>query len=298
MERIDCYIHSFIFLIKIQIRMILYIFTTLAEDVETQRKGQISISMYSAEDLVSMSRTKDNDLYTTLVQGSPVRFTASHFCLTSNSAALVLARTFVYFAVAVKDGRPRTKCYDGLGLETQYTLMGFGIPVADLPITSSMSIKTKNHHRWIKNRKMLEAARARGEDTSHWIVYPCIHDVLFRQGGNYTRHVNVEFSDIIASKMDTYISGNAPLKELVREEIITAVHAKGGKFLEYNRKLGLWIQIQDMRIVSEKIHSAIYYHNVRMNARQPRQKSSCQTDRFIEANKRRKIGEDRCCECI
>jgi hypothetical protein len=278
--------------------MVLYIYTTVAEDVETQRKGHISISMYSAEDLASMSSEQDNDLYTILVQGSPVRFTASHFCLTSNSAALVLARMFVYFAVAPKDGRPRTKWYDGLGLETQYMLMGFGIPVADLPITSSMSTKTKNHHRWIKNRKMLEAARAKGEDTSDLIEYPGIHDVLFRQGGNYTRLVNFEFTDLMESKMDTYLSGDATMKALVREEIIHAVQDKGGKFLEYSRDIGLWLKIQDMRVLSDKINSAIYHHNIRMSARQPRQKTRCQTDRFVEPNKRRKMGEDRCCNCI
>jgi hypothetical protein len=278
--------------------MILYLYTVLAEDVETQKKGHISISMYSAEDLVTMSKETENELYNELVQGSPVRFTASHFCPTSSSAALVLARAFVYFEVAVKEDRPRTKWYNGLGMETQYLLMGFGIPVGDLPITSSLSIKTKNHHRWIKNRKMLETARAAGQDTTNWIEYPGVHDVLFRQGGNHTRQVNLEFTDIIESRMDTYISGNAPLKDLVREEIIHAVHGNGGKFLEYDRQIGLWIHIQDMSVLREKIYRAIYHHNIRKNARQPRQKSSCQTDCFIEANKRRKIGEDKCCKCI
>jgi hypothetical protein len=278
--------------------MLLYLFTTMAEDVETQRKGRVSIVMYNAEDLVCMSRAKDHELYTTLVVGCPVRLSASHLCLPSGSAFFPLARAFTYFAIASKEIRPRINWYNGIGLDTQYRLMSLGIPVADLPISNTMTIKTKNHLRWIKNRKMLEAVRARGQDTSHWIEYPSIHDVLFRRGGNPTRQVNLEFMALIESKMDVYLDGDAATKEKLREDIINEVQARGGKFLEYNRLMGLWVQILDRTVLSEKIYSAVYYHKKRLSAKQqPRQNCHCDTDSFlqVQTKKRRRIGEGSCC---
>jgi hypothetical protein len=269
----------------------------MAEDVDTQRKGQVSIYLHSTEDLLTFSRGKDSELFKVMVEGIPVRLAASHFCLTTipSELTLALARAFVYFTVTAKDGRPRVKFHNGLGLEIQYKLMGLGIPVVDLPISNTMSIKTKNHHRWIRSRLVLEAARSTGQDTSHMIEFPGIHDVLFRQGGNHGKQVNIEFMALIESKMDAYLDGNVTTKERVRDEIINTVHAKCGKFLEYNRQIGLWEQIHDAKVLSEKLYNAFYYHKLRVNARQPRQDSACQADRFIEANKRRKIGEDSCC---
>jgi hypothetical protein len=299
--------HNYFFcfsLAMFQIRMFLYLFTAMAEDVETQKKGQVSIYFYGSEDLLTLSREKDNELFKTLVEGIPVRYTACHICLSSGSSglALALARAFVYFAVATKDRRPRIKFHNGLGLEIQYKLMGLGIPMVDLPISNTMSIKTKNHHRWIRNRILLEVARSKGQDTSHWIEFPGTNDVLFRQGGNHAKQVNIEFMALIESKMDAYFVGNVTAKERVRDEIINTVHARGGIFLEYNRQMELWVHIQEMKVLSEKLYSAFYYHKLRVNARQqqPRQESNCQADRFIETNKRRKIGEEdnNCCSCF
>jgi len=44
-------------------------------------------------------------------------------------------------------------------VETQYKLMTFGIPVSELPITSTGGIKTKHHLQWIRTRKALDASR-------------------------------------------------------------------------------------------------------------------------------------------
>ena len=125
---------------------------------------------------------------------------------------------------------PCFRCYPNLGFttETHYKLMTFGIPVSELPITSTGGIKTKHHLQWIKTRRAIDASRMKSLEecydkikeqqeqyhsitSQHFfhidfysypptyeqflnhhgkepIIYPMTNDVLFSKGGKNVTH--------------------------------------------------------------------------------------------------------------
>lgn len=128
-----------------------------------------------------------------------------------------------------REERFRTRIHmDGLTMETQYKLMTFGIPVSELPITSTGGIKTKHHLQWIRTRKALDSSRMKSLEAcysnkiqrqegekpqravgttphtefcifptheeflsfhgSEPIIHPMINDVLFSKGGKNVTH--------------------------------------------------------------------------------------------------------------
>lgn len=268
----------------------------MSDDIETQKKGYVGLAIYRLEDFEYMSKETDHSLLRTIVQSCPVRNAASHVCLPVGPVYHMFL-DMILFATCDKNMRLRFRIYTSLNLDTQYKLMGLGIPVEDIPLTASMTTKTKNHQQWLKNRKMFDLARANGCDISQWIEHPGVNDVLFRRGGQPKKQGNIEFTAVLELKMQDYYSNDACSKERVRAEVIDTVEAKGGRFLEYNRETGLWIQIQDQHVLNEKVHSAFYDHKRRVESKKDRQTMDCETSEFLldtDNKKRRKVCNDGC----
>jgi hypothetical protein len=161
-------------------------------------------------------------------------------------------------------------------METQYKLLTFGIPVSELPITSSGVIKVKYHLQWIKTRKALDSSRMksleeccrklqernRHEESSltyelryyptydeflsfhgkEPIFHPMINDVLFSKGGkNVSHYGNLEFTDLMNRSLIRYVSimpvQNRKMKKAMRQSIINEIRDRGGRFLTLDKQL-------------------------------------------------------------
>uniref|UniRef100_A0A7S4EL90 DUF6824 domain-containing protein n=1 Tax=Pseudo-nitzschia australis TaxID=44445 RepID=A0A7S4EL90_9STRA len=141
------------------IKFFIYIFSVVSEDIETQKRGVVFIFSTSEKALMVLQNPDDKVAYSMYREGCPVRRSCTHFCLPENKPKMRIVRAVMMLAMPRQE-RIRTRVHmDGLTMETQYKLMTFGIPVSELPITSTGGVKTKHHLQWIRTRKALDTAR-------------------------------------------------------------------------------------------------------------------------------------------
>jgi hypothetical protein len=151
-------------------KVLLYFFQVLSDDVETQKQGFVFIVSADVktmrDELEDLSNPDCRSCYIFLQDSLPVRSCAFHFCL-PNDGSLAQKVIWALFMVQIGSAkRVRSRFHGsspsvpgGGGLastEVQYRLMTFGINVQDLPVTSGGQMKTKNHLQWIKTRKAIE----------------------------------------------------------------------------------------------------------------------------------------------
>ena len=235
-----------------------------------------------------MSREDAQNEHSEMLRAYPVRFSSAHICL-PEGPLYTLLRPILLFGMFDSDMRVRTKFHTDVGIDTQYSLMSVGVPVSEIPITSNKTSKLKNHYQWIKNRKTFDQARINGIDTSHWIEHPQNHDILFRQGGHHLRQGNIDFLHSLEPHLEAYFLVSAEEKTKIRDKVIQGAMAKGCNFLEWDTKIGMWVEIHDEETIHKKVSCAFYDHRRRVEHRQERQTSKCDTDFFLGGSKRRKL---------
>ena len=279
-----------------RLRVVLYQMQVLSEDVETQIKGFVSICAPDENVISNQSRIsdpKEKEDWRTCFQSHPVRMSAMHL-LHPPGPQFQLIKALWILVMTVKGERVRTKFYTGLTTETTYKLMSFGIPVQEIPISSTGTIKTKNHLLWIKGRKIIDDARKKErsaifDDTTNRIFHPRVNDVLFSRGGNTTHFGNVEYNQILTSKIEQY---NAESERRVRGEIRDSIidevfHDQKGRFLQSAPDDGWWMEITDIRLLRDKVSNSLYDYNRKESARKNRQESKSETSTFLYSRKKR-----------
>jgi hypothetical protein len=236
----------------------------------------------------------------------------------------------------------------GLNMETKYNLMSFGIKVNEIPMTSSGTIKTKNHQQWIRTRKaiderrrVLEIRQCRQEEQSHTssgalpnsaraaaaptsanhrdgpgsiIVHPGIHDVLIAKGGKCNHWGNIDFQCLMGIHQNEYkdLPKRSPRRGEIRDELILAVHERGGRFLELDSEIvsngshnkspkkrtdsgDWWREITDRSDLDDRIKTAMYDYIRRLEAKRNIQRNKSGTVKFSGLdgttmnNKRRRL---------
>jgi len=149
------------------VKLFIYLFQVVSEDIETQKRGVIFIFSTNNDALELLSDPASKKEYSMYREGSPVRRSCTHFCLPENNPKMSIIRSVIMMAMP-REERIRTRIHmEGLTTETQYTLMTFGIPVSELPITSTGAIKIKHHMQWIKTRKAIDASRMKSLEESY-----------------------------------------------------------------------------------------------------------------------------------
>jgi hypothetical protein len=88
----------------------------------------------------------------------------------------------------------------GTHTECLYSLMTFGIPMSDFPMTDDgLELNRKNHHKWIEMRRKVEARRSEGV-FKKLVLLPSHSDVLFGRGTPIQNHRgNVNLSLLVES---------------------------------------------------------------------------------------------------
>ncbi|KAG7367949.1 hypothetical protein IV203_030692 [Nitzschia inconspicua] len=274
-----------------RIRVRLYMWSVISEDIETQQKGVVGIAELREEVFADLTNSETRSAYKAVLDSLPVRFSAVHLILNfPDSPIYRLIKSAVILGLFGSDERVRTKCYDGISTETTYSLMSFGIPVQEIPLTSGGNIKTKNLLQWIKTRRAIDTFRQGGASVSNIIMHPNTHDVLFSRGGNAQHLGNKEFHQFL-DLMNTPYHSSEQRDEMegIRNEIISFVSSQNGRFLQVNKDGGWWEEISDLESIHFKINNAFYDYNRKLKAMQNQQMSKSATSNFLEPNKRRKI---------
>lgn len=279
--------------------MILYFSSIVAEDEETQRKGFVmvaapKINLWEAYQKSSIELRRDAaDLH----QSAPVRMSAMHLCLPDGPANKLL-RTLIFLRLFADSGRLRIRVHAPISkIETRYDLMSFGIPVHEFPLSSTGTVKNRNHLQWIKTRNLVEQQKS-SDPSFVGIVHPAVHDVLFSKGGNTAHYGNIEFRHILNATCPIYnIMMDRNKRRQLRCHIIDFVtKERKGRFLQMDPNgNSWWVEISDVDVLMEKIGTALYDNNRKLKARGRQQQSQSDTDDFINAPKRRKLSDSIFC---
>ena len=282
-----------------RLRVQLYFNHVLAEDEETQKNGLVVLFSSDDQIMQELSEPEYQQDWKDCVHSHPLRWSALHMCLPAGPMSQLL-KAFLILNFAASDHRVRVKFYTELvTLETQYQLMTYGIPVKELPLSFTGTVKTKNLNTWIQSRIALDEARERGLDTASMILHPGNDDVLFSKGGRSKNQGNLEFHSVMELEVHRYnATSNRKEKRQIRDDIISTVRSRGARFLELAPSGHYWAEIQDLDAVHNKVTSSLNDCTRNLKARENRQRSQSSTVRFLEDNKRRKVekgDDDPCC---
>lgn len=170
----------------------------------------------------------------------------------------------------------------GSWTEWQYALMGYGIPVDLLPISSTGTVKTIMLQQWMRIRKAIETPLGQTTETTSdsdessvvplsAIECPNFNDVIFRPGKSYMCHPgNVMFRSLIESKMDEHFAATRSEKAVIAWWIVREVERKGGRFLRWDNR-GWWTEFEDRSEIRYKIPTYFRDFTRNMKARRNRQ---------------------------
>ncbi|VEU42654.1 unnamed protein product [Pseudo-nitzschia multistriata] len=231
-----------------------YFWMTAAESVESQQKGVVFLVWPGPNDtLRAIPNQTDRALHCKCNAAAPIRIAAVHFCL-PNKPFFHLLRNIMAATLGLAY-RLRLKFHVGEGVELQYRLKGYGIPVDLTPLTDSGNIKTMYLKQWLRLRKIIETGiTPSGVKTSTVSIIECpgSNDVIFRPGTSMLCHPgNVAFRGLIEAKQNRITVKRAE-KEEVALEIIQEVRSTGGRFLMWDNG-GWWSELNDIPLISVKI---------------------------------------------
>ena len=306
----------------------LYFFSALAQsDIEAQRKGFVLLLNSTKTDTTTtststkeqqLSKDKDqqqyNDMskeYDELYQAIPLRFSAIHLCIDSDdesstsTSTTASASTIPHKKISVAilqsiignnptdmNNIARIRLYDRdtRNNETQNKIVPFGIPVHQIPITHTGTIKLKEHYQWVKFQEWSETRSCKtNSNSSKFTVIECpgTNDVLFSQGGKHWNGVNrfqrgnLEFMEFLESKIDIYQSTLSwKKKHLILAAVVTEFAAarqctgERARFLENATQIegvaapdGCWVELPlNSPLLMQKIRQTLLNHNRRLEA--------------------------------
>lgn len=270
------------------------------DSVESQRKGVIVVADISA----TMNRDDNGRLWGVssfnysahtyamtkkVIESVPSRMVAVHPCFPDTPGS----RVFNMLNVITKNTSAssysmRIRTQIGKQTEMRYKLRGYGIPIHLLPLTETGAIKVKYFNEWLRIRKTLEEASeedyAADDNTlDRVVVCPCLTDVVFRQGTPSVKNPgNVMFRNTIIAHLEDhysqhrYLEGHQEQPEQIEIFcnwlIEMTVNTKGGRFLEWDQRLHVWVKMVDHQKMKSKV--AIAYRDTTKRFLTQRQKTA------------------------
>jgi len=245
-----------------RLRLSLYCAMAVLDDVETQKKGAVGVTMWhnvSIDDFQGRGQCHKR-----LSNSTPIRLSAIHLCLphdntsaTTDSNAKNLRRTAnpkllrllkAMFVVSIgAEFRPHLRVHVGSTVECMYALQSFGILSEQIPInTTTGKIKTKQHLKWLESKLQKEEALKENKPFNK-IGCPMMKDVLFGRGWPIMKHPgNVMLRNIIDSKLEEYQNEKSKRgKTLIAQAIVCMVKQKeiGGRFLKEDSDW--WVEVSN-----------------------------------------------------
>ncbi len=185
------------------------------------------------------------------------------------------------------------------------------------PFTNSGKVKCGNLQKWMNARTAIEGQRIKSGAICAWgvrtniIECPRLTDVVIRPGKSYLFHQgNIRFKELLDKYMNDHSTANRSGKDKISWKIIEEIESSSGRFLEWDKKSCLWIQIEDRNIIRSRI--PIYLRDHKRNTKgkrkqrqKPRSNTPCyeRIDSIGTSNisnafdKRRKIVDGEMLDC-
>jgi hypothetical protein len=239
--------------IKIKLKILMYIFWVIGNDIDTQRKGVVVVILFDSSfhqifhlKGAGVIRPSDDWLLS-------VRTSAIHIC-TPDTPFFRLRRSFLTMAIGFHN-RSRLKLHVGTPVELRYILQVYGIPVEFIPMTYTGKIKSSYIRQWLRLRNMIEDQEkliATNSNTNNIIVEaPYLNDVLFKTGASFTSHPgNITLHNLIESKVKKLYenNNNKPQLQVVIKELKKALVLEIIDEIEYlhHGRFVYWHQSNDM----------------------------------------------------
>ena len=264
----------------------------ISEDEQTQKNGAAFVTWATAETIEVVGDQEDRPESERLFAAAPTRMVACHICIPPEPIFRFLSSLMLL--ILGKDGRKMTRVHCGQAVELIYSLMAFGIPSDQIPVTSTGTIKTKNHLQWIKFLREKEKAERQGIEFDG-IEYPGVNDVLFSLGRHTWSHPGYAmFRALLEEHYDRHCAASSlEEKQLITWEVVEKVEKKRGRFLTRDKR-GWWTEIKDRGIIRGKVALAFRNHTKRVVAQRNVQEEESTAVAFGEREAKRRRG-DSCC---
>eukprot|EP00536_Pseudo-nitzschia_multiseries_P016554 jgi/Psemu1/292587/fgenesh1_pg.1142_\ len=274
-----------------------YLLQQLSSDETTQQFGCVFI-LFSNFEKGETNFLKEPGITETvrkLHAASPVRFGAIHLCLPNTP-------TYQFAAAAVSLISPtfmrvRVRKHFGSLTECRYSLMAYGIPSDQLPVTASGRIKTTNHLRWIKAQKEREDTIQMGLPPFEGIDCPRVMDILIGNAGHSFRNNpgNIIYRDVMESYFEKYESASdTQEKTRITWKVLEELTKAGGRILVRSRR-GWW-SVASADKAREKISHDFREARKRLHSAKKRSQMDTSAIAFTRLNgKRTRVGGDRKC---
>jgi hypothetical protein len=238
---------------------------SVIQDEETQRRGCACVIIANPRgehDYSTKSSTMmDIEMIAMASQAAmslPLRIAVIHNCFSDSNWKSVMK---LGMQLVSRDIRARNKVHFGASMECSYSLMGFGIPPACLPISMHGDVKTKQHIEFIKMRKKQEEMTVQGKliplskgkdagqdtltDPKTVIVIPALSDILLGRGKPIHSHPgNIWLHQLVDEAIPRYEKCRKLEKTGLTIELVNKVKENNGRFLKQEPS-GVWLVTDD-----------------------------------------------------
>ena len=165
--------------------------------------------------------------------------------------------------------------------ELRYALSSYGINEQLLPLSNTGTVKTTNHLRWVnairaKHNRDDQKRKAHGgegrsykvnifldgDDGDEIVDCPGSRDVIFRKGPTFKKNPgNMHFRELIEQSHDQHTRASRKEKCRITWQILNAVEAKGGRFLDWCLSREMWVVATDREKIRKKIAATYKQYN-------------------------------------
>ena len=250
-------------------------FTVLAEDVTTQRLGVVSLASFTrgVEAFMRKEAHECTRLIKRFFAAVPLRWSAAHLCIPDDPMFHFVKATLLF--ILGMNGRRMLRIHTGTPIECDYKLRSFGIPTEDIPRTHTHTIKTRNHARLIKVRKVIDTLVQKAKSKNYHsdafyagIECPEINCIIFGKHA-WDHPGNIEFREIlreiiITQDQDRKKSDN---RIPIIKNVIEESQSRRFRFLMYDRETFFYEEITDYNKIWSLIEQAVREHRKRSRAK-------------------------------
>jgi len=248
-------------------KIAMFQFWCASEDIETQRKGIVSVlwpydenekedSDRTWETMIRPSLRKDTSIYKKKSDiAMPVRVISRHMYF--KDTPFYHALSALYFFVLSTEDKLHYKSHSGEPIELLYTLGSYGIATDLVPVSCTGVVKSSHMNAWLNYQRAHEQNIKSGNDVEEMIDCPRSNDVIFRKGTTFRSNPgNTYYRMLIEKYSIEHANGDRKLKCDITLRIIDEVQERAGRFLEWSREKKIWVLIKSRDRVRRKIAAA------------------------------------------
>ena len=210
-----------------------------------------------------------------VIECVPTRMVAVHTCWPDSAGFRLFNMLFLLRQISGSMYAARVRTQIGTEIETRYKMRGYGIPIHLMPLTKTGAMKLKYFNEWLRIQKILEESSeeeysAEDNALTRVVVCPGLNDVVFRQGTPSMKNPgNVNFRDTMIAHLEDhhnqhkYLEGHqqqpGQIEMFCNWLIENTENTKGGQFLEWDKRLNVWVKMIDRQKIKSKV--AIAYRD-------------------------------------